>query len=138
MDLLKTVILIGIVVAALGLVYVFVFLPWQLRRGAANVNLQRTLPGDELVTNPKTGYTQAITISAPKAEVWQWLVQIGYKQSQSGSPGQAVISGFYRTDFQFFFSIIFAASAIIRLLTCAGRRAIVFFAFSAAVTAFSI
>ncbi len=57
MDLLKTVILIGIAVGAAGLVYVFVFLPWQLRRGATNADLQRTLPGDDLVTNLKTGYT---------------------------------------------------------------------------------
>ncbi len=81
MDLLKTVILIGIAVGAAGLVYVFVVLPWQLRRGATNAKLQRSLPGDDLVTSPKTGYTQAITISAPKAEVWRWLVQIGYKRA---------------------------------------------------------
>jgi hypothetical protein len=81
MVLWKSVILIGIVVGAAGLVYVFVFLPWQLRRGAMNADLQRTLPGDDLVTNLKTGYTQAITISAPKSEVWRWLVQIGYKRA---------------------------------------------------------
>jgi hypothetical protein len=81
MDLLKTVILIGIAVGTAGLVYVFVVLPWQLRRGATNAKLQRSLPGDDLVTSPKTGYTQAITISAPKAEVWRWLVQIGYKRA---------------------------------------------------------
>ena len=81
MDLLKTVIFIGIALGAAGLVYVFVFLPWQLRRGATNANLQRTLPGDDLVTNPKTGYTQALTISAPKTEVWRWLVQIGFKRA---------------------------------------------------------
>jgi hypothetical protein len=81
MDLLKTVIWIVIAVGAAGLVYVFVVLPWQLRRGATNAKLQRSLPGDDLVTSPKTGYTQAITIRAPKAEVWRWLVQIGYKRA---------------------------------------------------------
>ena len=81
MDLLKIFLWIGIAVGAAGLVYVFVVLPWQLRRGATNARLQRSLPGDDLVTNPKTGYTQAITIKAPKAEVWQWLVQIGYKRA---------------------------------------------------------
>ena len=69
MDLLKTVIWIGIAVVAAGLVYVFVVLPWQLRRGATNAKLQRSLPGDDLVPIPKTGYTQAITIKAPKSEV---------------------------------------------------------------------
>ena len=81
MDILKTFIRIGVAVGAAGLVYVFVVLPWQLRRGAANANLQRSLPGDELVPSSKTGYTQAITISAPKSEVWRWLVQIGYKRA---------------------------------------------------------
>jgi hypothetical protein len=81
MDLLKTVIWIGIAVGAAGLVYVFVVLPWQLRLGATNAKLQRSLPGDDLVNGPKTGYTQAITIRAQKAEVWRWLVQIGYKRA---------------------------------------------------------
>lgn len=81
MDLLKSLLWIVIAAGAAGLVYVFVFLPWQLRRGASNANLQRSLPGDDLVSSPKTGYTQAITIKAPKAEVWQWLVQLGYKRA---------------------------------------------------------
>ena len=81
MDILKTFIGIGIAVGAAGLVYVFVVLPWQLRRGATNAKLQRSLPGDDLVPSPKTGYTQAITIRVPKSEVWRWLVQIGYKRA---------------------------------------------------------
>ena len=81
MDLLKTVIWIGIAVGAAGLVYLFVVLPWQLRRGATNANLQCSLPGDDLIPSSKTGYTQAITIRAPKAEVWRWLVQIGYQRA---------------------------------------------------------
>jgi len=81
MHILNTVIWIVIAVGAAGLVYIFVFLPWLMQRGAANAKLQRSLPGDDLVTSPKTGYTQAITISAPKSEVWRWLVQIGYKRA---------------------------------------------------------
>jgi hypothetical protein len=81
MGLLKTVLWIGIAVGTAGLGYVFVLLPWQLRRGATNARLQRALPGDDLIARPKTGYTQAITIKAPKAEVWRWLVQIGYKRA---------------------------------------------------------
>ena len=81
MDILKTVIGIGIVLGAAGLVYIFVVLPWRLQRGAAKANIQCSLPGDDLVPSPTTGYTQAITISAPKSEVWRWLVQIGYKRA---------------------------------------------------------
>jgi len=42
---------------------------------------ERSLPGDDLVPSPKSGYTQAITIGAPKSKVWPWLVQIGYKRA---------------------------------------------------------
>ncbi len=35
------------------------------------------MPGDELVPHPKSTATHAITINAPVAEVWSWLVQIG-------------------------------------------------------------
>jgi hypothetical protein len=53
----------------------------KLGRGATQGEVQRSLPGDELVPSPKSGYTQAITIRAPKTEVWPWLVQIGYKRA---------------------------------------------------------
>ncbi|MDJ0752088.1 MAG: hypothetical protein QNJ45_01105 [Ardenticatenaceae bacterium] len=78
---LRSVIGIGIAVGVAGLVYVFVILPWRLQRGAINTNCQRLLPGDDLIPNSKIGYTQAITIRAPKSEVWRWLVQIGYRRA---------------------------------------------------------
>jgi hypothetical protein len=53
----------------------------KLRRGATDVEVRRPLPGDDLVPSPECGYTQAITIGAPKSEVWPWLVQIGYKRA---------------------------------------------------------
>ena len=50
----------------------------RLRRwGATTAELQRPLPGDDLVPHSRAGYTQAITIRAPVAAVWPWLVQIG-------------------------------------------------------------
>ncbi|HSG17339.1 MAG TPA: hypothetical protein VLE70_13585 [Anaerolineae bacterium] len=52
-----------------------------MRLAATSAKIQRSLPGDDLVPNPKTGYTQAITIVAQKSKVWQWLVQIGYKRA---------------------------------------------------------
>jgi len=81
MDILKIVIGIVIAVGIAGFVYVLVILPWQLRRGASNAKIQRSLPGDDVVPSPKSGYTQAITIKAQKSEVWKWLVQIGYKRA---------------------------------------------------------
>ncbi|MFC1987090.1 hypothetical protein ACFLVH_00860 [Chloroflexota bacterium] len=49
----------------------------RVRRGATDAEVQRTLPGDDLVPHPKWQYTNAITIEAPLADVWPWLVQIG-------------------------------------------------------------
>lgn len=47
------------------------------RHGATDVELRQALPGDELVGEPKLGYTRAITIGAPPQAVWPWLVQVG-------------------------------------------------------------
>lgn len=38
---------------------------------------QRRLPGDELVPQPAGMITHAITIDAPRAAIWPWLVQMG-------------------------------------------------------------
>jgi hypothetical protein len=35
------------------------------------------LPGDQLVSNPRLESTRAVTIRAPAAQVWPWLVQMG-------------------------------------------------------------
>jgi hypothetical protein len=53
----------------------------SLREGPNQTEASRSLPGDDLVPSPRTGYTQAITINAPKSEVWSWLVQIGCKRA---------------------------------------------------------
>ena len=45
--------------------------------GATAAEVASPMPGDELVPNPRLGYTRAISISAAPAEVWAWLVQIG-------------------------------------------------------------
>ena len=47
------------------------------RHGASDDELVRPLPGDELVREPKLGYTRAITVDAPVEQVWPWLVQFG-------------------------------------------------------------
>jgi len=45
--------------------------------GATDDEVQRALPGDDLVLHPKGEYIHAITINAPVTAVWPWLVQIG-------------------------------------------------------------
>jgi hypothetical protein len=57
--------------------YAFLIRPWHLRWGATEAELQEPLPGDDVVPNPKHQATHAITINAPVADVWPWLVQIG-------------------------------------------------------------
>ena len=39
------------------------------------------MQGDEAVLRPRYRYTQAVTIRAPAEEVWEWLVQVGYRRA---------------------------------------------------------
>jgi hypothetical protein len=57
--------------------YAFFIRPWHLKWGATDEEAEMTLPGDELVENPRLNATHAITINAPIEKVWPWLVQIG-------------------------------------------------------------
>jgi len=78
MDITKVGMVAGLTAGVAGLVYALVVRPWQLRRGATDPEVLRPLPGDDLVSDPKCGYTHAITVNAPASEVWPWLAQIGY------------------------------------------------------------
>lgn len=51
--------------------------PRQDRWGATDDEVRASLPGDELLPDPDAQNTRAITIAAPPAEVWPWLVQLG-------------------------------------------------------------
>jgi hypothetical protein len=59
------------------LAYLFVLRPWHLRWGLTDDEVGRSLPGDELVPQPKQEATRALTSQAPAPEVWPWLVQLG-------------------------------------------------------------
>jgi hypothetical protein len=48
------------------------------RWGASEDEVHRSLAGDDLVPHPMLETTHAITIRAPAAAVWPWLVQMGY------------------------------------------------------------
>ena len=50
---------------------------WRTKWGATEKEVNSSLPGDDLIANPKWQYTQAITIGVPAEKVWTWLVQIG-------------------------------------------------------------
>jgi hypothetical protein len=55
--------------------------PWHRRWGATDDEVHRSLPGDDLVPRPGMESTHAIAIRASAAEIWPWLVQIGYRRA---------------------------------------------------------
>jgi hypothetical protein len=60
---------------------------WHSRWGANADEVSMSMPGDDLVPGCQVAWTRAITIDAPPAAVWPWLVQVGF--------GKA---GFYSND----------------------------------------
>ncbi len=57
--------------------YVFVVQPWHMRWGATDAELAMPLPGDPFIPPTTIVSTRAITIRAPAAQVWAWVVQLG-------------------------------------------------------------
>ena len=51
--------------------------PWHMRWGTSADERMMALPGDNLVPHAHYRMDHAVTINAPAAEVWMWLVQIG-------------------------------------------------------------
>jgi hypothetical protein len=50
---------------------------WHLHWGATPDEVERALPGDELLADPDVVSTRVIEIDAPASAVWPWLVQMG-------------------------------------------------------------
>jgi hypothetical protein len=48
------------------------------RWGATEAEARGTLPGDELVPRPDWETTHAVSIEATPADIWPWLVQMGF------------------------------------------------------------
>ncbi|MCU4716892.1 hypothetical protein [Halapricum hydrolyticum] len=57
--------------------YHFLLRPWHRRWGASGDEVNRHLPGDEIVPEPSDETTRAVTVEAPSEEVWPWIVQLG-------------------------------------------------------------
>ena len=68
---------LAILGAAFPWAYAFAIRPWHLRWGATDEEVEKLLPGDELVPDPGIESTRAITVNAPVEEVWAWLAQVG-------------------------------------------------------------
>jgi hypothetical protein len=60
------------------ILFILPFLRSNYRKwGSTAEELQRELPGDELVKYVKGWYQHAITINATPADVWPWIIQLG-------------------------------------------------------------
>lgn len=71
---------VGLTVAV-GAAYFAVVRPWHTNWGATDEEIAMDLPGDDLVPEPDYVANHAVTIDAPAASVWPWLVQIGYNRA---------------------------------------------------------
>ena len=69
----------GTALAASGgvIAYPLFFRRWCLTWGARPGEVSMKLPGDELLSDADLVSTRAITIDAPPAAIWPWLVQMG-------------------------------------------------------------
>src|ERR1700761_6262347 len=61
--------------------YLFLIRPSQLHWGATAQEVERAMPGDDLVANPTFVATRAITIRGGSEDIWPWLVQMGYDRA---------------------------------------------------------
>lgn len=71
--------LFWIIPAAAGLIALYLkwIRPWQLRWGATDEELTRTMPGDEDIPMPTFNATRGVTVNAPPEAIYPWIVQIG-------------------------------------------------------------
>ncbi|MGD8967686.1 MAG: SRPBCC family protein [Anaerolineae bacterium] len=77
-------IIIGVgIVGLIGLlVYALAIRPWYLSWGATDDEVERVMPGDDLVKDSpqvsNRAVTNAVTIKARPTDIWPWLVQMGH------------------------------------------------------------
>ena len=68
----------GIAGGAALSVYLLALRPRHMRWGATDAEVKRAMAGDDFVEHPIHVTTRAVTIRADRADVWPWLVQMGY------------------------------------------------------------
>src|SRR5512140_1167422 len=54
--------------------------------GATREEADSALPGDEVIVHPRIEWTRGITIDASPAEIWPWLLQMGYGRAGFYAP----------------------------------------------------
>ena len=83
-------------VEALAAAHWFALLPRLRRWGATPDELERPLPGDDLVPDAFYVTTRAIAVDAPAADVFPWVVQIG--QNRGGFYTYDALENLFRLD----------------------------------------
>ena len=79
MRLIRTLLLAALsAIVAVVVTYVVAVRPKLRAWGVDPAESEEQLPGDELVPEPSAVETRGITINAPPASIWPWLVQMGY------------------------------------------------------------
>jgi hypothetical protein len=63
-----------------GLVYWIPIRRWYRHWGATDAEIGRTMPGDAEIPNATYETTLAVTVNAPAADLWPWLVQMGFRR----------------------------------------------------------
>ena len=70
-------IIVIIIIFILALFYLALIRPWQLRWGATIEEIERSMPGDDIVSNPSFNATRAVTIHASANNIYPWIAQMG-------------------------------------------------------------
>jgi hypothetical protein len=78
LDVLRRLIGPAVMVGAGVAGYKLVVEPWWRSWGVDPAEASRELAGDGIIPGAETAETRGITIDAPPASVWPWLVQMGY------------------------------------------------------------
>jgi hypothetical protein len=76
-----TALAIAFILLVLAVFYLAIFRPWQLRWGATDQEVKRSMPGDNTVVAPSFNATRAITINAPARDIYPWIVQMGVNRA---------------------------------------------------------
>ena len=71
----------GAIVLVIFVIYFYLYRPWLVRWGATDDEVNRTMPGDDIIANPSFNATRVVTVNASSQAIWPWLVQIGCKRA---------------------------------------------------------
>ncbi len=73
--------IIIIILFVIVILYLALIRPWQLRWGATNAEIKRSMPGDDIVSKPSFNATRAVTVLAPANNIYPWIVQMGINRA---------------------------------------------------------